>query len=50
MTILHFDLQLQFKYMNYFIYTSYQYNQDMLFKQEAELAVTRSTLQNSTRL
>ena len=25
MIILHFDLQLQFKYMNYFIYTSHHF-------------------------
>ena len=28
MIILHFDLQPQFKYMNYFIYTSHHFNPD----------------------
>ena len=40
MIILHFDLKPQFKYMNYFIYTSHKIKNNNL-KEEKKYPVTR---------
>ena len=48
MIILHFDLQLQFKYMNHFIYTSHHYEfylekGEVIFKTYYSVLVLRTS-------